>query len=88
MVKIITTDHTTNNEDYIIVKGENATITLTGNEGYKVYIKSMVECVVTTSSGLIDDSWESLELGPESCIELLFTKNSWYILSSDGIKHS
>jgi len=88
VVKIITTDHTTNNEDYIIVKGENATITLTGNEGYKVYIKSMVECVVTTSSGLIDDSWESLELGPESCIELLFTKNSWYILSSDGIKHS
>ena len=88
VVKIITTDYTTNNEDYIIVKGENTTITLTGNEGYKVYIKSMVECVVTTSNGLIDDSWESLELGPESCIELLFTKNSWYILSSDGIKNS
>tara|TARA_R110000824_G_scaffold74599_4_gene189534 strand:+ start:4307 stop:5182 length:876 start_codon:yes stop_codon:yes gene_type:complete len=88
VVKITTTDYTTSDEDYVIVKGEGTTITLIGNEGYKVYIKSMVECVVTTNSSLIDDTWESLELGPESCIELLFTKNSWYILSSDGIKNS
>ena len=88
VVKITTTDYTTSDEDYVIVKGEGTTISLTGNEGYKVYIKSMVECVVTTNGGLIDDTWESLELGPESCIELLFTKNSWYILSSDGIKNS
>ena len=48
----------------------------------------MVECKVKSSVGLIDDNWESLELGPESCIELLFTENNWYILSSDGIKNS
>ena len=88
VIKTITKDYTTNEEDYIIVKGENSTVTLNGGEGSKVYIKSMVECKVKSGGGLIDDSWESLELGPESCIELLYSQNNWYILSSDGIKNS
>ena len=87
-IKIINEDYTTNKEDYLIVKGENSKITLIGEEGYKVYIKSMVECLVKTSVGLIDDNWGSLQLGSESCIELIFTEGSWYILSSDGIKNS
>lgn len=87
-IKIINDNYTTNKEDYLIVKGENSEITLIGEEGYKVYIKSMVECLVKTSVGLIDDNWGSLQLGSESCIELIFTEGSWYILSSDGIKNS
>ena len=88
LIKTITENYTTNKEEYLIVKGEKSEITLEGEEGYKVYIKSMVECVVKTSVGLIDDTWGSLELGTESCIELIFTDGSWYILSSDGIKNS
>ena len=72
VTKITTTNYTTNKEDYIIVKGADTILTLEGTEGYKVYIKSMVECMVETKTGLIDDNWGSLELGPESCIELLF----------------
>lgn len=84
---VINKDYITTNTRYIIAKGD-LTITLDSKNLKRFYIKSMANIKLVPSTGKIDEEWEEINMGPQSSIELLCEGNSWYILSSDGLKNS
>ena len=88
ITKVISGEYTSNGEDYIITKGNDATILLNGKKNGRIYIKSMTTTMVKPLSGLIDEKWSEIELSEESSVELINHESNWYILSSDGIKNS
>ena len=73
---------------YLIVKDNDVIITLDPTENNRHYIKSMTETTLIPHKGLIDESFEEIHMGPQSSIELIWVDNTWYILSSDGLKTS
>ena len=87
-VKVIRSDYTTKNDRYLIVKDNDVIITLDPTENNRHYIKSMTETTLIPHKGLIDESFEEIHMGPQSSIELIWVDNTWYILSSDGLKTS
>ena len=54
----------------------------------RFYIKSMTSTTIKPHVGLIDEEWEEMYLDTQSSVELLWSGESWYILSSDGLKNS
>lgn len=88
ITKVISGEHKSDGEDYIITKGMGATILLDSNNNDRVYIKSMTRTIIKPLNGLIDEKWSEIELGEESSVELVYHAGNWYILSSDGIKNS
>ena len=41
-----------------------------------------------TDVNKIDEEFDEIEMGRGACVEFRFCGNSWYILSSDGLKQS
>ena len=77
-----------NGEYVIITKGiQDCVVILNENTSDHVVIKSLTNTLVK-SSKLIDDEFNEIELGKGSCVEFKFVGDSWYILSSDGLKNS
>jgi hypothetical protein len=87
--KVVSEDYTTNGE-YLIVVTKPSKITLNSNKDTKIKIKSLSEIEIIPDQGLIDGKWNSISLGGDSCLELVFIKelSYWVIVSSDGIKDS
>ena len=85
--KVINKDYTTNGE-YLIVVTDPSTIKLNSSINTKIKIKSLSSCQIIPDVGKIDNKWESIELGGDSCVEFVFVKelNYWVICSSDGLK--
>jgi hypothetical protein len=44
--------------------------------------------IVKPFNNKIDDEFDEIELGKGSCVEFLLVEDSWYIISSDGLKQS
>ena len=87
-IKIIREDYTTENIKYIITKDNPVTITLNNKQSNRFYIKSMTKTTLIPNVGLIDENWDELYMGPQSSVEVIFSENNWYVLSSDGLKDS
>ncbi len=78
----------TNGEYLIIVKGvEYCELKLNHKNTDHVVIKSFTN-VLVKSDLLIDEEYNVVELSKGSCVEFKYVGNSWYILSSDGLKNS
>ena len=87
-IKTITTDYSTKDNKYIVTKNNDICITLDHTKTKRVYIKSMTNTMIKTKDGvLIDDEFESIDMGPQSSVELIFG-DGWFVLSSDGLKNS
>ena len=87
-IKVIRENYTTENTRYIITKDNPITITLDNTKSNRFYIKSMTNTILMPRIGLIDENWDELQMGPQSSVEVLFSENNWYVLSSDGLKDS
>jgi|TARA_R110000796_G_scaffold74_13_gene314 hypothetical protein len=87
-VKVVSEDYTTENVKCIITKKNDVTVTLDPTQSNRFYIKSMTSTTIKPHVGLIDEEWEEMYLDTQSSVELLWSGESWYILSSDGLKNS
>lgn len=82
-------DYSTNGEDCIVVRGvKESTITLNSRTTDHVVIKSMTTTIVKPDVSKIDEEFDEIVMEKGSCVEFRLCGNSWYILSSDGLKQS
>jgi hypothetical protein len=80
--------YTTNGEYTLVTKGiVNCEVILDEKTTDHIVIKSLTNTIVK-SPKLIDEEFNEVELGKGSCVEFKFVGDSWYILSSDGLKNS
>lgn len=88
VIKIITqSDYETNGESVLIVK-ETPLCSLVLNQmtTTSVIIKAMTKVSLKPKVGHIDEYYEELLIEKGACVEMEYFENSWYILSSDGLK--
>ena len=83
---VIKDTYTTSGENAIIIKDiPNCTITLDSKTTDHITIKSLTDTLIV-SDYPIDDFFDEIELRDNASIELIFVKDGWFILSSDGLK--
>ena len=81
-------NYKTNGESAIVIKGvENCNLFLDSTTTDHIVVKSLTNVLVTTSE-LIDEEFNEVELSKGSCVEFRKIGDYWYILSSDGLKGS
>lgn len=88
IVKIITdSDYETQGESVLIIK-ETPLCSLVLNQmtTTSVIIKAMTKVSLKPKVGHIDEYYEELLIEKGACVEMEYFGNSWYILSSDGLK--
>lgn len=77
----------TNGETFILVKGiAQAKIRLNSKTTEVVTIKALTNVIIIPDMNSIDEEWDEISLDNGACVELRFLANSWYIISSDGLK--
>jgi hypothetical protein len=86
---LCTSDYYKTNGESAIVINSNTECTLVLDETTTdhVTIKAMSDVKVVTDK-LIDDEFEEILLDKYSSVELRYIVDSWYIMSSDGLKNS
>lgn len=78
-----------NGEAVIVVRGvENSFLTLDSNTSDHVVVKSMTNLTVKPDINKIDEEFDEVVLDKYACVEFKFVRDTWYILSSDGLKNS
>jgi hypothetical protein len=86
---LIGNSYLTQSENFILVKDiTDGTIILNNLVTQHIVIKCMGKILVKPFSNKIDDDFDEIELGKGSCVEFLMVEDSWYIISSDGLKQS
>lgn len=87
-VKIITSnDYRTKGESVIIIKDvPSSKISLDSSTTKHIKIKALTKVIIIPIIGLIDDMYDEIFIDKGACVELLSFEDSWYILSSDGLK--
>ena len=79
-------EHITSTEDFLLVRDNVKKIILNNSLTKNIIIKSLTSVIVTCSENLIDEYYDELILEKGSCVELINLNNTWYIISSDGLK--
>lgn len=87
-VKIITEpEYETEGESVLIVKETPlCNLTLNSLTTSSIKIKAMTRVLIVPKNSTIDDLYEEMVIEKGACVELEFFENSWFILSSDGVK--
>jgi len=87
-------NYTTETEKVLVVlpyenQGENDTVKITLNHSITkhIVIKAMTNCIIDSPQSF-DLEYDEMELSKFASIELKNIANTWYILSSDGLKNS
>ena len=84
---VYTEQYSVTNEDLLLVKTkESVTIFLNENSSQFVTIKSLTNTTIKPTNSKIDETYDELTIGKGACVELMKIQDSWYVLSSDGIK--
>jgi hypothetical protein len=79
----------TNGESFILIKDTlSCKIKLDSRTTEHVTIKTLTNVIIIPDKNPIDEEWDELNIGKGTCIELRFIHDTWYILSSDGLKLS
>ena len=82
-------------DEYYQTKGENliivrdvlqSKIKLDSTTTDKVKIKTLTNCNIKPDINKIDEEWDEILLNKGACVTFQFVEDTWYILSSDGIK--
>lgn len=82
-------EYKVNGEYVIVVRGvPNATLTLDSNTSDHVVVKSLTNLKVKPDINRIDEEYDEVDLDKFACVEFKFVRDTWYILSSDGLKNS
>lgn len=81
-------EYRTNGEDCIIVKGmPETTIILDSKKNDHVVIKGMNKVTIIPDFNKIDEDYDELVMDKGACVEFRCCLNTWYIISSDGLKY-
>lgn len=79
--------YTTNGEYALVVhKVNNCDIYLDSSTTDKIKIKAMTKVSLYPDKNRIDEDWDVIDLDRGACVELVNINQTWYILSSDGLK--
>jgi len=86
--KIISTEnYITGEENLVVVKDvKNCNLILNSEVNNKITIKSLTNVTIKPDKNLIDEEWEEMLVERGACVQFFFVGDSWYIISSDGIK--
>jgi len=86
--KIVHTEqYSVTNEDLLLVKTkDSAIIYLNENSSDFIIIKSLTNTTIKPTNSKIDELYDELSIGVGACVELQKIENSWYVMSSDGVK--
>lgn len=77
----------TNGESYIVVKDVAlCKLKLDSHTTENVTIKALTNVIIIPDKNSIDEEWDELNISKGTCIEFRFIHDTWYILSSDGLK--
>jgi hypothetical protein len=86
---LIGNSYLTQSENFILVKDITDGIIILNNLiTQHIVIKCLGKIIVKPFNNKIDDEFDEIELGKGSCVEFLMVEDSWYIISSDGLKQS
>jgi hypothetical protein len=77
----------TNGEYAIVVRGvDNCILKLNSLTTDRVKIKAMTNVLILPDTNSIDEEWDEISIEKGACVEFVFINQTWYILSSDGLK--
>jgi hypothetical protein len=77
----------TNGEYAIVIRGvDNCILKLNSLTTDRVKIKAMTNVLILPDINSIDEEWDEISIEKGACVEFVFINQSWYILSSDGLK--
>ena len=77
----------TKGENLILVKDVNScNLVLDSTTTTHIIIKALTSVNIKPLSGSIDEYFTEIELDRGACVEFYNVNDSWYILSSDGLK--
>lgn len=86
---VIEPEYKVSGEACIVVKGiSECVLTLDSQASDHVVIKSLTNLIVKPDFNRIDEEYDEVALGKFACVEFKFIRDTWYILSSDGLKNS
>ena len=87
-IKIISsTEYRTNGESIILVKDVNVSkIILDSSTTKHIKIKALTKVIIIPIIGRIDEDYDEIFIDKGACVEFFSIEDSWYILSSDGLK--
>jgi ABC-type bacteriocin/lantibiotic exporter with double-glycine peptidase domain len=82
-------EYSTTGEDCVIVRGvAECILTLNSRTTDHTVIKAMNLLTIRPDVGKIDEEYDEIVMDKGACVEFRFCGNTWYILSSDGLKQS
>lgn len=82
-------EYSTSGESCIVVRGvSETTVTLNSLTTDHVVIKAMNKLIVIPDVNRIDEEYDEIVMDKGACVEFRLCGNTWYILSSDGLKQS
>lgn len=74
-------------ESFLIIKNvDHCKIKLNSIQSEHITIKAMTNVLIIPDRGKIDEDYDEIELHNGSAIELIYAFDTWYVVSSDGIK--
>ena len=87
-IKIITdSTYTTDGESILIIKDSPiCNLFLDSTTTTSIKIKAMTKVSIRPKSSTIDEFYDEVVIERGACVELEFVENTWYIMSSDGLK--
>lgn len=83
-------EYLTNGESLIVINNvPHCTVTLNREDTDNITIKSNVDkLIIRPDFGKIDEEFEEIEINRGVAINFWFLGGTWWIIGSDGIKHS
>lgn len=86
---VIEPEYKVSGEACIVVRGiSECVLTLDSSKSDHVVVKSMTNLIVKPDMNRIDEEYDEVALSRFACVEFKFIRDTWYILSSDGLKNS
>jgi hypothetical protein len=80
-------EYKTNGEYSIVIRGvESCKLKLDSSTTDRIKIKAMTNVLVIPDMNSVDEEWDEITLEKGACVEFVFINQTWYILSSDGLK--
>jgi len=77
----------TNGESFILIKEiPFCKLKLDSRTTEHVTVKALTNVLIIPDKNSIDEEWDELDIAKGTCIEFRCIHDTWYILSSDGLK--
>jgi hypothetical protein len=79
----------THGESCVVIRGiDSAKVRLDSISTDHTTIKAMTKVLIIPDMGKIDEEYDEILIDKGACVEFRFCAGTWYIMSSDGLKHS